>query len=244
MATDVQRLNAIAANYHKADSVPDMFIENICQEHSLAWITRMVSPPGRLLELGHGDGIITRGLLEQGHELHVVEGAEAIVADLQAAYGQRLTAVHSLFEDYQTDVLFDYVVATHVLEHVDDPVALVRRIRHWLKPAGKLLVIVPNRESIHRQLAVLMGLQPQLDTLSKRDELVGHQRVYSFAGLESDVRAGGFQIVERQGFFLKVLPNSMMLNYSHDLVRALNDVAAQVPAHLLANIGLVAQPGQ
>ncbi len=39
---------------------------------------------------------------------------------------------------------FDVVSAFHVLEHVPDPVAVVRRMLEWLAPDGLLIVEVPN----------------------------------------------------------------------------------------------------
>ena len=83
-----------------------------------------------------------------------------------------------------------------------------------------------------------MGLQPHLDTLSARDLLVGHQRVYSLQTLGEDVRAAGLYPVETMGFFLKVLPNSMMLDYSQALLKALNEVSESLPTDILANIGM------
>src|SRR5262249_10874538 len=39
---------------------------------------------------------------------------------------------------------FDVVSAFHVLEHVPDPVAVVRRMLAWLAPGGIVIVEVPN----------------------------------------------------------------------------------------------------
>lgn len=39
---------------------------------------------------------------------------------------------------------FDLVTAFHVLEHVPDPVAVVRRMLDWLGPGGRLIIEVPN----------------------------------------------------------------------------------------------------
>jgi hypothetical protein len=113
----------------------------------------------------------------------------------------------------------------------------------WLQDTGKIIIVVPNQNSLHRQLAVAMGLQPRLDSLSKRDLMVGHQRVYSLEALEEDVRRAGLRPVESVGFFLKVLPNAMMLDYSRELLWALNIISSSLPTHLLANIAVVANSG-
>ena len=39
---------------------------------------------------------------------------------------------------------FDLVTALHVVEHVPDPVRLVRRMLEWLAPGGLLIIEVPN----------------------------------------------------------------------------------------------------
>jgi hypothetical protein len=83
-----------------------------------------------------------------------------------------------------------------------------------------------------------MGLQNELDSLSNRDLLVGHQRVYSIDTLSKDFIEAGLTIKEKSGFFLKVLPNSMMLNYSNDLINALNLISESIPSNLLANIAI------
>ena len=241
MSVDKEALEEIALQYHLSDTVEDMFIENICQEYTYPWIREGLSDASRVLELGYGDGLVTKDLIEQGHDVTVVEGAKSIAAAARAKWGSRVRIQHALFEEFTTEERFDAVLATHVLEHIDDPVALLRRLARWLSPSGRGIVIVPNCESIHRQLAVRMGLQPTLDTLGERDHLVGHQRVYSLSTLRRDVEAAGLAVVAERGFFLKVLPNSMMLDYRPDLLLALNDMHELLPARYMANIGVVAR---
>ena len=86
-----------------------------------------------------------------------------------------------------------------------------------------------------------MGLIPALDTLSPRDHLVGHQRVYDLLGLEADLREAGFEPFERRGFFLKTLPNSMMLDHKPELIQALNVLGDQMPLELTANLAIRAR---
>jgi SAM-dependent methyltransferase len=48
---------------------------------------------------------------------------------------------------------FDSVVLWHVLEHVPDPVAAIRRARQVLRPGGLLVIAVPNFESLQARFA-------------------------------------------------------------------------------------------
>jgi len=63
-----------------------------------------------------------------------------------------LIKVHSLFEDYEPDKLFDTIILEHVLEYVDNPVGLLKLVKIWLNPKGRLFLRVPNANSIHKQL--------------------------------------------------------------------------------------------
>ena len=242
MNSSMEKLDKIAADYHTNEAVPDIHIENLCQEYFIEWLLRQIPVGARVLELGYGDGLVTAALANASCKLTLIEGAKALVNRARDRHPY-VECIHTLFEDFRTAKPYDVVLASHVLEHVDDPQAILLLIASWLGKTGKIIIVVPNQNSIHRQLAVAMGLQPKLDTLSKRDLLVGHQRVYSLEGLEEEVRRAGLRPVESVGFFLKVLPNSMMLDYSRELLWALNIISSSLPKHVLANIAVVADSG-
>ena len=244
MPTTQQELDRIAIDYHSADTMQDKHIEDICQEYTYSWVLKHIGSARSILEMGYGEGNFTAVLSKLRRRLTVLEGSPVLVEKARLIYGEKVRFECCLFEDYVPEERFDRIVATHVLEHVDDPVRLLRGMKRWLKPKGRIIVIVPNSESIHRRLAVMMKLQPKLDTLGVRDKLVGHQRVYSMAALRRDIRAGGFKPLAQQGFFLKVLPNSMMLGFSAELIQALNSISPELPNELLGNIGIVAGIGR
>jgi 2-polyprenyl-3-methyl-5-hydroxy-6-metoxy-1,4-benzoquinol methylase len=43
---------------------------------------------------------------------------------------------------------FDLILLSHVIEHVLDPVGVVRRVAEWLAPQGKIVVSTPNTRGI------------------------------------------------------------------------------------------------
>ena len=235
-----EELERIAHTYHLNENVTDKFIEDLCQVHCCTWLSSLITPSDRVVELGYGEGVTLDHLSRKTNNYTVIEGAPSLVDVVKLKY-PNVNVVNSLFEAYLPSQQFDKLLALHVFEHVDDPVKLGRHLRTWLKPGGEIIVIVPNKDSLHRRLAVLMGLVPQLDTLSERDHLVGHQRVYDIAGIESDLRAAGFEPFQRKGFFLKTLPNSMMLEHKPELITALNMLGDQLPVEMTANIAVRAR---
>ena len=178
----VRKLDLIAEEYHNAE-IPDKFIEGICQEYTLGWLFDQLGDKQQILELGYGDGIISHALANKGLPFEIIEGSQKVIASAtQSLPGISITK--TLFESFAPDKRYDSILALHVLEHVDAPVELLKRMHSWLDGPGTIIIIVPNKNSLHRQLAVTMGLQDALDDLSPRDHAVGHQRVYSLQTFE------------------------------------------------------------
>lgn len=101
----------------------------------------------RMLDVGSGGGeflylMHTRGLDAQG-----IEPNEGYGAYSRREYGLNVSLGFAQNHDYPSGS-FDLVTMWHVLEHTDDPAAVLRKIRGWLKDDGLLVVEVPNVEAI------------------------------------------------------------------------------------------------
>src|SRR5947207_1428556 len=74
--------------------------------------------------------------------------------DLVAAAGAKLAGrarfEHATFETVDVHEQFDAVFLIHTLEHLDDPVAVLRRVDRWLSARGRLFVVVPNANAPSR----------------------------------------------------------------------------------------------
>jgi len=233
----VAELERIASRYHLAGDVPDKPIEDALQHHCCDWLASLICTDDSVLELGVGEGITVERLHHLARNYIVLEGSPSLVEVAKRRWPS-VTVESALFEDYRPPALVDKILALHVFEHVDEPVSLAAHMREWLTPGGELVVVVPNRNSLHRKLGLVMGVQKSLDELGERDRLVGHQRVYDFHDLESDLRGAGFEPFERRGFFLKLLPNAQMLDYPPALIQGLNHLGDRVDADLTANIAI------
>lgn len=227
------------AYYLKTDEIADLGPDELQQERSAALIADLVADRPRVLELGVGIGRTITELRARGLQHEVVEGSPLLVDEARRRWPD-LVVHQAMFEDFVPDEPYDAVLALHVLEHVDDPVALLRVAKGWLKPGGRVVCAVPNAASLHRRMAVHMGLQPALDTLSERDHLLGHQRVYELDELAADCEAAGLAVRVRTGWFVKTLTNGQMAAFPRPLLDALYDVSADLDPRLLANIAVAA----
>ena len=162
------------------------------------------------LELGPADGQMTQFLVNDFKKITVVEGSLELLNKIPDY--DNLIKVHSLFEDYQPNEFFETIILEHILEHVEDPIALMRMVKKWLAPGGKLFLGVPNANSIHRLAAVKMGLLNEPSQLNSRDISLGHRRVYTHETFKNDIIASGLSIQEIGGVFFKPLSNGQIEN--------------------------------
>lgn len=163
---------------------------------------------GSMLELGSFRGEFTQRLAARFDDITCVEASGEAAAALRTALGARVRVVQGTFETIDLDRTFDNVVMTHVLEHLDDPVAVLTRInREWLSASGRLFLACPNAHAASRQIAVKMGLIPHAAAVTPAERAHGHRITYSLDTLERDARAAGLAVVHRSGIFFKALAN-------------------------------------
>lgn len=164
--------------------------------------------PGRLLELGSFRGDFTRRLVPHFSDVTCVEASGEAIAAARARLDATIDFRHATFETVALPGRYDTVVLTHVLEHIDDPVDLLRRVNDgWLADSGRLMLAVPNANAPSRQIAVKMGLIPHNTAVTEAERRHGHRRTYTLDTLERDAAAAGLRLIHRSGVFFKALAN-------------------------------------
>jgi 2-polyprenyl-3-methyl-5-hydroxy-6-metoxy-1,4-benzoquinol methylase len=180
--------------------------DEVIRRHLLRAFSPLL-PAGRALELGCFTGQFTELLSTHYHDLTVVDAAGELIALARQRVGDRARFVHSAFEEFAPDTTYDAIFLVHTLEHLDEPVEVLARIRGWLSPQGRLFLVTPNANAPSRQIAVHMGLITHNAAVTEGERLHGHRRTYSLDTLERDARAGGLGILDRGGVLFKALAN-------------------------------------
>lgn len=170
-----------------------------------------------LLELGLGHGI-TANVFSPHFSRHVViDASRAVIDNFQQRYPDAdIEIVEAYFEEFDTDERFDVIVFGYILEHVDDPVLILKHFLKFLAPGGRMFVTVPNAEVMNRKLGHLAGMLPDMQELSEHDHLLGHQRYYTVQTLKMDLEQSGYRVKRMEGIYLKPLTTGQMVSLSLD----------------------------
>jgi 2-polyprenyl-3-methyl-5-hydroxy-6-metoxy-1,4-benzoquinol methylase len=164
--------------------------------------------PGNLLELGSFKGEFTHRLVRHFDDITCVEASGEAIEEARRNLGDRVQFVHSMFESATLPRRYDNIVLTHVLEHLDDPVRVLKRVNEeWLAESGRFFLVCPNANAPSRQIAVKMGLISHNAAVTPAEDAHGHRCTYSLDTLERDAVAAGLKVVHRSGIFFKALAN-------------------------------------
>ncbi len=163
---------------------------------------------GSMLELGSFKGEFTKRLLPHFTDITCVEASDEAVVEAKESLGEKVQIHNSLFENLTLPKKYDNIVLTHVLEHIDNPVALLKKINdEWLSDTGRFFLVCPNANAPSRQIAVKMGLITHNSAVTPAEKEHGHVITYTLDTLERDAKAAGLKVVNRSGIFFKALAN-------------------------------------
>jgi SAM-dependent methyltransferase len=107
--------------------------------------------PGHFLDIGAADGAFSLAAIRAGL---LVTALEIDPDDLPALKSiPQVRVIEQLFEDFDAaPASCDYILMSHVLEHVHDPRAWIEKAANLLTPGGVLAIMLPHFDSIYRLL--------------------------------------------------------------------------------------------
>lgn len=168
--------------------------------------------PRRVLEVGCADDALFNHY--RVHDRFVVVEPCARFADLARAHAgtdDRIAVVQASIEDARLDgEAFDCIVASGLLHEVADPGRVLAALARLCGERTRLHVNVPNARSLHRLLALEMGLIADVHELSPQQRALQQPRTFDLDSLQALCRAAGFDVVEHGSYFVKPFTHRQM----------------------------------
>ena len=160
-----------------------------------AMTLRFVGSSKRVLEVGCASGHVTRALVAQGNTVIGVE-IDPEAAKTAAEHAERVVVGDLEVMDLDVELgddRFDVVVLGDVLEHLRDPLPVLRSARRLLAPKGFIVISVPNVAHVDVRLMLLSGRWDYRD-LGLMDRT--HLRFFTRASARKLLADAGLAVVD------------------------------------------------
>ncbi len=105
---------------------------------------------------------------------------------------------------------FDYIILSSVLHELDDPQKMLHAIHQLCGKDTIVHINVPNANSVHRLIAIEMGLIEDIHEQSDQMKKMQRRRTYDMDLLKEEVERAGFTITDSGSYFVKPFTHLQM----------------------------------
>lgn len=175
-------------------------------------------------DIGCGSGIYTALISEFGYKK--VTGVDISTIGVENAKnffppirnGREIEFIIGDAQTYNPDSAYDFILCTEVIEHTDNPTAVIDNIGKMLKPDGIAIISMPNLLSIP-MFELIAGSVIRREPLEQEAQ---QHLDYPFFDVIEMFKKGGFEIVEYRGSNLFIGAFSTRFLYGRSGFAALN----------------------
>lgn len=179
------------------------------KDQSFNFVNRFVSPPGRLLDIGCGNGRLMYLAQRAGWTVKGLELSPEMAGLTQERLGAKVVVADFLtVEARQIDEdKFDLICLRHVLEHLPDCVLAMHKVRSLLAPNGYVLIEVPNVESLSKKVKRFLARCGIRRPVYPENMAIGHANEFCRASFEYLLAETGFGLERWETYSRRPLPN-------------------------------------
>ena len=184
------------ASTDQVDNVYWAPVDPDAPNNSHAYSLELIGRHKRVLELGPAAGHFTKVLVEKGCRVVGIE-VDPDAAERARAWAERVVvgdiSSPAVMAEAIDEELYDVVLGGDVLEHLPDPLRVLRACRLALKPDGCVVLSLPNVAHADVKLQLLAGRFPYRDTgLLDRT----HLHFFTLEAIEEMVRDAGLVLTD------------------------------------------------
>ena len=139
------------------------------------------------------------------------DNAEAIAAK----EGRDVIVLQDFFESAvdkikELNIEFDYIILSSVLHELDDPHIMLEQIKQVCGDNTVVHINVPNANSLHRLIAIELGMIKDVHEQSAQMQKMQRRRTYDKDMLADEMTKAGFQIIDQNSYFVKPFTHAQM----------------------------------
>lgn len=211
--TEVTRQQAIRA-YEAAYSASDFEVVQARYRKKMLVALLERLKPKRLLEVGCGWDAIAHHWAGYAHCSIVEPGAQfAQQARSALQHDAKVTVIEAFLEEAHAALAgqsFDVILLSGLLHEVPDPLSILKQVKAYCHANTLIHVNVPNAQSMHRLLALEMGLISDVKQASDLQRSLGQPRIFDAQQLKDLAAAADLQVVEAGSYFIKPFTHQQM----------------------------------
>jgi len=181
---------------------------NADMRQSWQFLRRYTGAPGRLMDIGCGNGCLLYLARADGWAVRGMELSAAAAAAVREDQGIEVDVANFLDYDNAGGTPYDVVVLRHVLEHLPDSIRAMQRIAALLKDDGLALLEFPNTRSFSYALKRFLKNRGLRNRKYASDWRPGHCNEFCRQSFEYLLRQTGFELVAWRTYSNKPLANA------------------------------------
>ena len=156
--------------------------------------------PGRLLDVGCGEGFVLAAFASRGWNVRGIDYSTDGVTSMNPDQVENVEQ-GDLFEllevQVSSKVQYDLIWLGNVLEHIPSPIEVMHKIHAMVAPGGLLIVTVPNDGSDYQEHLLQSGAIPERFWITIPD----HLSYFTSDSLARTARETGWTVSDIQGDF-------------------------------------------
>ena len=192
---------------------------NLIFDEKLVTIEKLISSKSkRILDIGSGPGFFLRRAKRRGWD---VIGVEPSPLACNYANKQNIPTIQKFFQEVTPNEIgkFDAIHTFDVLEHVNNPIAVIEKAYSLLKRGGVIVVEVPNDFNPLQKL-VQKSLKKKeywitLSQNSKTSDVIQHLNYFNFSSISDLIKRTGFKVIIKESTF----PLELFLLMGQDYIK-------------------------
>jgi len=185
-------------------------------------IKKYLTKKSSILEIGSGLGYTTYALRESGYNAIGFDISKESVDKANNKFGDFFKCVDVFEEKENASELYDGIICSEVIEHVDDPLEFLKHCYKYLNPNGILILTTPNRSNYSENVIWKSSLPPvhiswfnkkSINTLVNRSggEILEFININNFywKNPEFDINSNNFRTYDKQNNKLNPKPSKI-----------------------------------